>query len=155
MEIKVRKAKLSDLETILKMSRNLFKFERKFGKTFNMKWTYSEVGKKYFTGRLMHKDAIVLIAVDGEIPAGYLCSFKQKYYYRSLNPIAEIENMYIDDKYRYKGVGKLLFKKLKQLLKREGVKRIKVGTLSQNEQAIRFYKRIGFEEFETILEQDL
>ena len=155
MEIEIRLAKISDLESIMDLSQKLFEFERGFGKTFKMDWSYSDDAKKFFISRIKGEGGITLIAEKDNKVIAYLCSHTATYSYRSINPIAEIENMFIDEKYRYKGLGKVLFKRLKEHLKKNGIKRMKVGALAQNDQAIKFYKRIGFKEFETVLEQNL
>ena len=155
MEIKVRIAKISDLEAIMDLSQGLFEFEREFGKTFNMNWSHSDDGKKFFASRIEGEGGLTLVAEKDTKIVGYLCSHTATYSYRSINPITEIENLYVDEAVRYNGIGKVLMKELKRILKERNVKRLKLGVLAQNEQAIKFYKKLGFDEFESILEMDM
>lgn len=74
------------------------------------------------------------------------------YSFRAINPIGEIENMFIDRKYRHTGIGGKLIEQTKKLAKEQGVKKLKVGALANNKNAIDFYKFCNFDDFELILE---
>ena len=148
----IRKARLDDLDDILSLNKNLFKFERRFGKTYNLKWTYSKTGRKYFIHRLKSKKAVVVVAEDYEEIVGYILIYIDTYSFRSINPIAEIENMYVKKDFRNKGIGTKLAKMAIQEAKKKGTKRFKVEALVQNENAIRFYRSVGFKDFNLILE---
>lgn len=90
-----RKAVVSDLNAILSLNKDLFIYERRFVKTYNLKWTYSKTGKEYFLHRLKSKKAVVLIALDKKDVVGYIVIYLDIYPFRSINPIGEIENMYV------------------------------------------------------------
>ena len=153
--MKIRKANLNDLERILILSKRLFEYEIQFTKEFNQKWTYSKIGKDYFINRLTNDNSVVLVIEESKKIAGYILVHINNYAFRKNNPIAEIENMFIEEKLRGKGAGKRLVKKVKKLMKERKVSRIKVGALSLNKKAIAFYKKIGFSDFESILEVNL
>lgn len=153
MQFEVRKAGLKDLPSILAMSLKLFEYERQWGKMFNMKWTYSKAGKSYFQSRI--KAGEVLVANVDAKPVGYLACHAFKYPFRSVNPLFELENMYVEEAFRGKGLGEKLVASFKLLAKERGAKRIQVGSIFQNAGAIMFYKKMGFMEFETILEASI
>jgi ribosomal protein S18 acetylase RimI-like enzyme len=148
----IRKATINDLNSILSLNKDLFIYERRFGKTYNLKWTYSKTGKEYFLHRLKSKKAVVLIALDKKNIVGYIIIYLDIYPFRSINPIGEIENMYVKKGYRNKGVGTLLAKKAIKEAKRKGAKRFKVEALVQNKNAISYYRSLGFKDFNLILE---
>lgn len=153
MNVKIRKATREDFETLLDLSLGLFKYEKKFGKTFNMNWTYSPRGRSFFASRI--ESGVVVVAEVGGKVVGYAAGYIDTYSYRSINPIVELENMFVYEKFRNKGVGGKILEEFKKISKKEGAKRIKIGALSQNSEAISFYKRSGLDEFETVLEGDL
>lgn len=62
MNVLIRKATIDDLEAILKLNKALFDYETAFNKEYNLGWTYSEKGKKYFSDRIKHDLSIVLVA---------------------------------------------------------------------------------------------
>lgn len=148
--MKIRKARSGDLAEILRLNFKLFEFERQFGDTYNLEWTYSEKGRKYFEDRLKQKDAVCLVAEEDGQVIGYLVAFTDTFSFRSRNPICEIENMFIEESYRNKGMGRALVTELKQILKKRGVKRIRVESGSDNEGAIAFYKAMGLKDFNII-----
>lgn len=84
-----------------------------------------------------------------------MLAFINNYPFRSKNPIAEIENMYIDERFRGIGTGTKLMNELKRILKEKKVKRIKVEAVAQNYKAIEFYKKNGFGDFDVTLELKL
>jgi diamine N-acetyltransferase len=152
MDIQIHKANPTDLNEVLALNKKLFEFERQFGSTYNLDWTYSECGQEYYKKRLENERAIVLIAKTGSKSVGYILGFIDTYSYRSVNPILEIENMFVEEAYRRQGIGKKLAQELLVQAKNRGVKRIRVGALAQNTNAIKFYKSLGLSEFEVFLE---
>ena len=69
--------------------------------------------------------------------------------------IAEIENMFIQEQFRKHGVGKRLMHAVLDELSKRNIKRLKVESIAQNSEAIHFYKKCGFKEFNILLETDL
>jgi diamine N-acetyltransferase len=155
MDISIRKAAVEDLESILKLNKALFDYEEKFNSEYNLGWTYSEKGQNYFRKRIKDDSSIVLVAETGNRIVGYLLIFIDTHSIRKTNPIAEVENMFIDREYRKHGIGTELMKEAIKLIKEKGIKRIDVEVEAQNFEAIKFYKSIGFEDFEITLEMKL
>ena len=149
----IRIAKISDLEKILEFNKRLFEHERLFGDTYNLEWTYSERGMSYFRKRLTENGGIVLIAEEGNEAVGYLCGFIDHYSFRLINPIAEIENMFVEENFRGKGIGSELVRKFDEVCRSKDVKRIRVGAICQNSGAVNFYRKNGFNDFEMYLEK--
>lgn len=147
-----RKATVDDLEEILALNRKLFLYERQFDKTYDINWTNSQTGRDYFLSRIKGNSAIVLVTeVKGQI-IGYIVMHLSTLPFRSVNPIAEIENMFVKERYRRKGIGTQLVKKSIILARETGAKRFRVGALANNNSAISFYRKLGFTDFEQILE---
>ena len=154
--ITIRKATIEDLEHILALNKKLFEYESGFTAEYNQEWTYSEVGKEFFRTRLENENAFALIAQEenGGI-AGYILVRIQNTAFRKRSVLAEIENIFIKEEMREKGVGTMLMEEVKKILRSKNVPRLKVQALSKNINAIGFYKKHGFSEFLSILEIDL
>ncbi len=63
----------------------------------------------------------------------------------------EINNMFIKDECRGLGIGKLLINNFKDYCKTNRVNNVKVTASFKNKNAIEFYKKNGFEEFDLTL----
>ena len=53
------------------------------------------------------------------------------------------------------GIGSKLVEEVKKWAKLKKVKRLKVIASSNNSRAIEFYKKKGFQDYDTVLEQDI
>lgn len=155
MNIKIRNAAITDLEAILKLNKALFNYEEKFNSEYNLEWTYSEKGQAYFKKRIENDLSIVLVAEAETKIVGYLLIFIDSHSIRKINPIAEIENMFVSDEYRDHGVGTELIKEAIKQVGEKGAKRLEVEVETQNSGAINFYKSNGFEDFEVTLQLKL
>lgn len=151
--VNIRVATRNDFEGILELSQKLFEYERVYGKTYNMGWTQSPTGRGFFADRL--ERGVVIVAESGKNIIGYICGYIDTYAYRSVNPIAELENMFVKEKFRGTGVGTSMVKMFLKILKTKKVSRVKVGALAKNELAVSFYKKMGFDIHEVILERNV
>jgi diamine N-acetyltransferase len=155
MEISIRKATIKDLEQILALNKALFDYEEEFNSEYNLGWTYSEKGKEYFKDRIENNSSIVLVGEDENKIIGYILTFIKNHSIRSINPIAEVENMFIDKDFRKQGLGSKFLKETIKLAKEMGVKRLEVEVEARNLPALEFYKKNGFEDFELTLQMKL
>ena len=153
--MKIRKALLVDLENILKLSGELFEYEKQFTPYFNKNWTRSDHGRKFFEKRLSEQDSICLIAEEKRKILGYMITHIVNFPFRKPSKIANIANMFIIKEFRSKGLGTKMIEETIKLLKQRAIKRIRVEAISKNTEAIDFYKTFGFEDFEIILESNL
>lgn len=148
-------ATVDDLETILSLNHELFKFETRFSMTYNLDWTHSDRGKEVFLRRLASEEGIVLIAKDKDKAIGYICGYVASFSFRSINPIATIENMFVQEGYRGRKIGSVLIKDFRKRAREKGAKRIRVDACYENQTAIQFYKSSGMDEFILVLEGNL
>ncbi len=151
----IKKATLSNLPRILELNLELFKFEKQYGDSYSLEWTFSDTGKSYFKTRI--RQDLVFVAYDNfkDRIVGYICGYK--YVHKARNPqnIAEIENMFVEETYRGRGVGSRLITLFEMEAKKLGVQRLKVSAILQNEWAIKFYQKVKFKKHEIVLEKDL
>jgi len=150
----IRKATETDLEKILELNKNLFVFEAKFTDKYNQDWTFSEIGKNYFKERLNNENCILLVAEENQV-IGYSLTFIKSAPFWKINPVAELENMFVEEKFRDKGVGSALVQETINELNKRGINRLRVGAIYDNTNAINFYKKNGFEPVNLYLEKSL
>ncbi len=157
-EINIRKATLEDLGEIQNLNHELcIKENKEFDPTINTEYSLSESGKKYFKWRIEGQDSITLIAEDSVgNKIGYLVgAIIETYDYSTVKIMSEVENMYIKDTSRDKGIGSELIKYFEDWCQKRGVQRIRYVASIENIDAIRFYKKHGAFEVSVTLEKDL
>ena len=82
---------------------------------------------------------ILVLDVDGEAKGmGRLSKLEDK--------VAEINNMFINSKYRGKGYGKQIFKELENMARVYGYSTLRLDTGPHNEAAQHVYRKMGFKE---------
>jgi diamine N-acetyltransferase len=156
MDIKIRKATIADLKDIQSLNLLLFKKEKKeYDKLLDLNWTFGEVGTNYFTNKITKTECCVLVAISKNKIIGYVCGgITKAEAYRKLPITAELDNMFVLEEYRSKGVGSMLYSEFMKWCKVNKVKKVRVQASAQNSLAIKFYKKNGFKEYTLILEHD-
>jgi len=124
MEIIVRKMDLSDIAYVYKEELKIF------GKSLGEKTLYNEV---------LYNDMsrYYIALVDGK-RAGYVGSWLTL-------PNAEILNLFVSDKYRGLGIGKLLMFDVLKVCKEEKIELLTLEVRVSNIYAIKMYQDLGFE----------
>ncbi len=156
MESKIEQATIDDLKDIQNLNFLLFKKEHdEFDNTLNCEWTMSEEGKKYFTARI-NGGCLLVARVDNKI-VGYLNGgiHNKKTSHRTIPVFAELENMFVLDEYRNKGIGTKLYLAFENWCKSKGAQRIQLFAFSRNIAGINFYRKNGLDEYGVVLESDI
>ncbi len=158
MKIIIKSAKIEDLKRAQELNQMLFEKEyTEFDNTLDCTWTFSNAGKKYFSNRITKNDGCLLVAlIDNEI-VGYLAGgiIETKKGYRKLPISAELENMFVLEKYRSKGVGSKLYQSFVEWSKSKSVGKLRVVASSRNLAGINFYRKNGFNDYDLTLEKDI
>lgn len=150
MNIDFRKAELKDLEDIQNLNKELFDLELEcYDTTLVKDWSISNEGKKYFED-LINNSYVIVAILNNEI-VGYLAgTINEKGSYENVQ-YGEINNMFIKDSCRGYGVGKSLVSEFKLYCKNNGINNLIVTASAKNKNAISFYKKNGFEDFNLTL----
>lgn len=156
MNYAIRQATIKDFDTIQQLNAALFKSDNTNDDALDLAWPHSEKGIAYYKKSLEDSEKLVLIAEDGSrTTIGYLIgSAKEKWGFRKVKT-GELENMFIIASARWKGVGRLLVKKLLEWLKERGVDRVYVSAYTKNAHATAFYAKIGFFPYEIGMEMNI
>ena len=154
-KIIIRKANVNDLKDILRLNLDLFKKEyMEYDKKLNLKWTYGKVGKAYFKKKISEENGFAFVAENEGKIIGYLCGSVRKcpYDYRIIPKYAELDNMIIEKKFRGKEIGESLVQEFLKWCKNKKANIISVNASIQNENGIKFYRKMGFKDYSLTLE---
>lgn len=147
MEPSIRVATIKDLSEISRLNLELFKYEQQWQPGLNLEWTNSFDGQKYLKYRLSDSKSVVFVAeVDSKI-VGYLSGGAiEQLKHRTEDSFAALDNIFIHPDFRNHSLGKEFTSAFLQWCKTQKFDVARVGVLSKNEGAHRFYKRFGFED---------
>ena len=159
MEIIIKSATLDDIKKVQELNLKLFEKEHKeYDPLLNLDWVFSKEGTKYFSDKISKDEGCILVAlIDNQI-VGYLCGGLMKSgAYQRLPTIvaAELENFFILEEFRSKGIGKKLYRKFIEWCKIKKVDKVMVDASAKNELAIKFYRDNNFKDYSLMLESDL
>ena len=138
-KIKIRKAKKSDLNDILRLITELAEFEKLNPPD---KSANKRLKKDAFSNNPSFK---ILLADNGKESIGYAFYF---FTYSSFmaRKTLYLEDIFVSDRYRNKGIGKMLFEKLISIAKESDCARMEWVVLDWNINAIKFYDKLGAKE---------
>ncbi|WP_444995572.1 GNAT family N-acetyltransferase [Aliikangiella sp. IMCC44359] len=139
--IVIRKAKLSELSTLLEFEQSIIEYERPFEE--NM---MAEHFNYYDLAELIQSDiAEVLVAVDnGRLVGSGYAIIKDSRHYLKHKQHAYLGFMYIDPDYRGQGINQMLVKRLVEWSKKKNMQMVCLTVFSENDSAITAYKKAGF-----------
>lgn len=121
--IKLRKFRLSDLKTILRIERSSFSIDAYSKKRFKSLWKY-------------HPNDFILAKIKDKI-VGYIIAYPKK-------DFIDFNSVAVDKKYRNLGIGKKLVNFMLKKFKKLGLKWASLEVRTKNKVAISFYKNLGF-----------
>ena len=144
--MEIRKAKKEDMKDIQKLRYLLAKYEKYLGLNIVIpEWAYTYVGEKDFNYFL--NEQYIFVAIEDNKIVGFITGeiFKKKAWYNV--QLGEINNIFVLEEYRQKGIGKKLVKTMIDTFKQEGITNIDLYTFGNNIDAIKFYEKIGFKKY--------
>ena len=143
--IEIRLATINDLSRIQELNNDLFKLEKEnYDPTLVSDWPLSADGKEYFEDLILNH--YVIVATINNNTVAYLAgTINEKGSY------GEINNMLVTEQCRGLGIGKQLIDRFKAYCKQNNINNLKVEASAKNLNAISFYKKNGFEDFNVTL----
>jgi GNAT superfamily N-acetyltransferase len=135
-DITIRAATEGDISTILEMIRALAEYERLL---HSVTATEERIRETLFGPR---PGAEVILAYEKDACAGFALFFPN-YSTFLAQPGIYLEDLYVKEPYRGKGLGLALLKRLARLAQERGCGRVEWEVLDWNEPSIRFYKKLG------------
>ena len=150
----IRRATINDVNYIQNLNNELFKLEKeKYDTTLVLNWPLTQEGKEYFE-ELINNQYVIVVAIENNI-IGYLAgSINKKCSYEAIQ-YGEINNMFIKEEYRRYGIGRKLINSFKDYCRSNNINNLKVVATSKNRNAIDFYKKNGFDNFNLTLTMNM
>ena len=151
--IEIKRAKEEDVKTLLEFSKKLNEFERRFYGNYKSFEEVKDFVRRFFEKGLKREKSIFLIAkIKGKaIGMAYGWEVKPLPFFKERR-MGYIGEIWVEEKFRRKGVGKKLMEKMLEWFKERGIKWVRADVLSNNKEAIEFYKKLGFREFNKEME---
>ena len=136
MNLTIRKVEPGDLANIVSLLQEFAAFEKLSA--------YCDVTEERLHAAMFGDHAVVegLIALDDDTPIGHALFFPSFASFRGQLGLY-LEDIYVSEKYRGKGVGLSLLKEVARIAASRGFERIDFQVLDWNTPAIEFYKRLG------------
>ena len=152
--MEVRKAVVGDLGRIQELNLMLFEKEyEEYDKFLDLDWSFGEAGTRSFKKHLTEDSSCAFVLEDGGKIIGYLVGKEGKAEnYRITPKMAELDNMFVLEEYRGKGVGKRLYEAFIGWCKERGAKMIRVEVSAGNKEGAEFYRKMGLGDYELVLE---
>lgn len=145
MDVEIRNATTADLAEISRLNLALFEFESVWLPTLNRDWTNSFDGQSYLRYRLTDKKSLVLVALVNKRVVGYLAGgVIDSLKHRTEKSFAVLDNIFLEESVRSKGIGKLLTDRFIAWCAAQQVEVVRVGVLAKNLAAHKFYTQLGF-----------
>jgi len=135
MKILIRKGRWADAEQFVSLVLALAEFENLDPPTIQ--------GRKRLVDDIFRKKKIsLLVASDGRRLVGYAIYF---FTYSSFvaKPTLYLEDLFVLEKYRKRGVGFSLFRRCVEIAQAEHCGRMEWAVLTWNAKALRFYEKLG------------
>jgi ribosomal protein S18 acetylase RimI-like enzyme len=148
-----RKAKVSDMDGLIDLWNNLMQYHLNYFPDFyKFKKNHISLMKKHFKKNIVSKKSLVFVAEESEKLIGYVMISVGKFrpYIYLWKKEARLDDLFVDEKYRGKGVAKKLFNIAKKFAKENNVDYLKFNVDVKNERANNFYDKFGALEFRTI-----
>lgn len=142
MKIKLRVCNSNDKDIVAPMIVELMNHHRKLTKAPDEYWCTIEKGEKSFDSWL-REGRIYLASKDGDHIGFFYLEFGG-------DNAAWLEDLYIIEKYRGKGLGKKAMNILDDMMVKENITAIFVDVIPRNIGAIEFYREVGFDHLNMI-----
>ena len=139
---------LDTLQDVEILCEDFLHFEKQFDDSVDTEWSF----KNFFLIRTSQEGSYFYKLIFENICIGYfLATVKSEEEYRKIHHTLEIEDLYIIEKFRNQKVGFQIIEKLKQVAKLLEMP-LSVKVSAKNVKALEFYRKLGFIDYDLILE---
>lgn len=150
-EIVVRRAEKKDIEQFIDLVMRMKRLNGEFDSLFKANEHNLDKIKTYYASTIEQKDRFVtLVATCNEKICGLIkAEVKDRVSYTP-DKEARINDLYIMPEFRRKNVGKMMLKKLYEIVKDMNIKVVSAEFPTLNLIALNFYKKIGYREIGSV-----
>lgn len=157
MEVKFRKATVEDIKVLQDLKYKLLKYEEEnLNNLIDPEWFKTDDAAHKFEKEINDPDQTIILAeLEGKI-VGFVAGevFKAPPYKR-IRIDSELVTIFVEEDYRNMKIGAMLVEEFVQWAKSKNADQVKIEPYYNNEKAIKFYKREGFEDFVIMLRKKL
>mgnify|MGYP001578386314 FL=1 len=152
-----RMATKKDLSGVSELNRKLFKDQYRFDSAMNLEWTASRDGQKYLKRRISRSDGFVEVVENSkkDLVAYLAGAIVKRPMYRIKANYAELESIIVEPDYRGANLGSKLLSDFITWCRQNKINYISLLVASQNDPAIKFYKKIGFKPYDLTMRLEL
>lgn len=154
--IEIREARGGDVEQLMKLEKSLFSKWDELDPIdkIDVGWFGSESHKKYLTKVLKDNKNKIFVLIDNAKLVGYLKahSFCREPF---LEKVGYISELYVEKPYRSQGVGKQLVDEAIKWFKQQKLTWTTTSTHVLDSEAISFWRKRGYEEFNSFFKMRL
>lgn len=151
MKIKIRDAERNDAAYLDELLTRLIHDETQYDS--NLSGAYM-ISNNYCERIGLEGHKLLLGEAEGKI-IGYLYGFVYQIPDMWEQPVAILDALFVDEKYRRMGCASMLFSEFKEFAIKNGACRIELKVLSENAKAMALYKRLSFRETKKYMSLDL
>ena len=151
MKIKIRQATKNDSSIVNSFLTRLIHDEKKYDININEQCVVNCL----YENLIPNANNCILIAEDEDEIIGYLYGYIEDIGDGYINSKAQLEAMFVDEKYRNIGIGTMLINNFKIWLKSNKVKYLEVKVCNGNKSAITLYNKNGFKDIKSIMMVEL
>jgi ribosomal protein S18 acetylase RimI-like enzyme len=144
--MRVRKMTSADVDAVGILAGRLVRMHHTYDPQRFLKPIDPERGyARWFGTQVEVDDAILLVAEDDDGIAGYVYArMEPRSYNELIDAHAKLHDIFVDDRARKQGTGEALLRETFRISKEKGAPRVVLITATQNEEAHRLFKRMGF-----------
>ncbi len=145
--VQVRRAKAADLALLTRLWRELVGFHESLGGQDFRLAPGAEAGwRKYLRGHLGKPDKLCLVAeTDGQAVGFLVGSIERRSGVFMEREYGHISDVYVQEPFRRRGVGKTLVDEALRWLEAKRVGRVRLQTDARNTLGFEFWKKLGFQ----------
>lgn len=151
MKIKIRYATKNDSSIVNSFLTRLIRDEKKYDININEKCVVTCLYEKL----VLSDNNCILVAEYEDRIIGYLYGYIEDIGDAYINSKAQLEAMFVDEKYRNIGIGTMLINDFKKWLKSKNVKYLELKVCNDNKSAIFLYNKSGFKNIKSIMMLEL
>ena len=143
----IRKAKIKDLDQIVKLALDFAKYHHKFDPYFAYKSDISKIYRENFIKSIYSTKRLLLVAQDNNRLVGYcLGSLATRSPIFKIYDIGVINDAFIDQDYRRKGLLELFLKEMFKWFKSKKIHDVELFVVAKNEIGKNAWAKYGFED---------
>lgn len=157
MKILIRSAKKSDIPAIVALNKKLALFHKKLFPYSEINTATSTTYRSWLNASLKKKTSKIFVAERDNQIFGFIWGRFSKPAKNIISPkvIGVVQDMFVEEKFREKGMGKLLWANLQKWFGTNRVVAIELGVYSRNKRTIKFWESLGFGEYLKTMKIDL